>query len=196
MGDGCCNVACVIRCWEHIIKYVNKGETIDEIYLDFRKALSSPYSILMYRQSAEPRKYKLLKWIQIVLSRECEERNGFGIKLPTRGPVCHLHLTVMDGVLLSKTFPGCEGISTEAHSRGRQTQTETYENMGGILASTTSLNINWQVWHQHPKIPEEYSPGTERLRIKSATLGVMGVVSLSVMNRDNEFSQILTLVRF
>lgn len=61
MGDGCCNVACVIRCWEHIIKYVNKGETIDEIYLDFRKALSSPYSILMYRQSAEPTKYKLLK---------------------------------------------------------------------------------------------------------------------------------------
>lgn len=40
MGDGCCNVACAIRCGKHIIKCVNKGETIDEIYLDFRKAVS------------------------------------------------------------------------------------------------------------------------------------------------------------
>lgn len=62
MGDGCCSVVCVIRCGEHIIKCVKKGEIIDEIYFDFRKALlSSPHSILIYKQSAWTRKYKLLK---------------------------------------------------------------------------------------------------------------------------------------
>lgn len=61
MGDGCCSVACAVRCGEYVSKCVNKGETIGEIDLDFGKALSPVHQQFDVQGCRQPGKYKLLK---------------------------------------------------------------------------------------------------------------------------------------
>lgn len=60
-GDGCCSVACAVRCGGYVSKCVNKGETIGEIDLDFGKALSPVHQQFDVQGRWQPGKYKLLK---------------------------------------------------------------------------------------------------------------------------------------